>query len=198
MNFDDFDETYHIEKFKNKSKKKNGNMKGKRGEREVVGILNLRFSYLTETFSRSVGSGNRWGQVANMPSHAKETLTGDICCPKGFRFCIESKTGYSKIDMNSVFQGGNTELDSFLEQAEDDAKRCGKPPLLVWKKDRKPWLAFIKTKDLTGNYEYKLNYREWSCITVKDLLTLPNGFFFPTENDLGRVSDNPEAKENPS
>lgn len=182
MNFDDLDETYHVEKFKNKSKKVNGNKKGKRVEREIVGMLNDRFSYLKETFSRSVGSGNRWGQVKNMPSHAKETLTGDICCPQGFRFVIESKGGYNKIDLNSMFESGNTELDGFLEQVSDDSKRSGKPPLLVWKRDRKPWLAFVKTTDLQGDYDYKIIYRDWTAITVKDFLKLPNEYFFPTQN----------------
>ena len=51
MNFDELDDSYHIEKFKKKTKKVNGNKKGKRVEREIVGILNDRFQYLNETFS---------------------------------------------------------------------------------------------------------------------------------------------------
>jgi len=182
MNFDELDDSYHIEKFKKKTKKVNGNKKGKRVEREIVGILNDRFQYLNETFSRSVGSGNRWGQVKNMPAHAKETLTGDICCPKGFRFVIESKGGYNKIDLNSMFESGNTELDSFLQQAEDDSKRSGKLPMLVWKRDRRPWLAFVKSTDIQGTYDYKIIYREWTCVPVRELLKLPNEYFFPKEN----------------
>lgn len=179
MNFDDLDNTYHIEKFKNKKKKVDGGKKGKRVEREIVGILNERFAHLeNKTFSRSVGSGNRWGQVKNLPSHAKETLTGDLCCPEGFKFVIESKGGYNKIDLNSIFETGNTELDNFLQQVTDDSKRCGKIPLLVWKRDRRPWLAFMRTEDITGDYDYKITYREWTCVPVKELLKLADDFFF--------------------
>lgn len=179
MNFDDLDETYHIEKFKDKKKKIDGGKKGKRVEREIVGILNQRFSHLPDkTFSRSIGSGNRHGQVKNLPKHAKDTLTGDLCCPEGFRFVIESKGGYNKIDLNSVFESGNTELDNFLTQVTEDSKRCGKVPLLVWKRDRRPWLAFMRTSDLLGDYQYKIIYREWTCVPVKELLKLDDGFFF--------------------
>jgi hypothetical protein len=179
MNFDDLENTYHVEKLKNKTKKVDGGKKGKRVEREIVGILNNRFSHLKEkTFSRSVGSGNRWAQVKNLPKHAKDTLTGDICCPEGFNFVIESKGGYNKIDLNSIFESGNTELDNFLKQVSDDSKRCGKMPLLFWKKDRRPWIAFLRTQDIQGEYEYKINYREWTCVPVKELLKLSDSFFF--------------------
>ncbi len=48
MNFDDLDDAYHVEKLKNKTKKVDGGKKGKRVEREIVGILNNRFSHLKE------------------------------------------------------------------------------------------------------------------------------------------------------
>ena len=179
MNFDDLDDAYHLEKFKNKTKKVDGGKKGKRVEREIVGVLNTRFSHMeNKTFSRSVGSGNRWSQVKNLPKHAKDTLTGDICCPEGFRFVIESKGGYNKIDLNSIFENGNSELDNFLEQVIDDSKRCGKMPMLVWKRDRRPWLAFIRTCELIGDYQYSIKYREWTCVLVKDLLKLSDDYFF--------------------
>lgn len=183
MNFDDLDDTYHIEKFKKKTKKVDGGRKGKRVEREIVGILNQRFSHLkNKSFSRSVGSGNRWSQVKNMPTHAKETLTGDICCPEGFKFVIESKGGYNKIDLNSIFESGNTELDDFLQQVTDDSKRCNKMPLLIWKRDRRPWLAFLRKTDIHGSYEYSISYREWICVPVKELLKLEDNFFFSIQS----------------
>ena len=55
-----------------------------------------------------------------MPAHAKETLTGDICCPKGFRFVIESKGGYNKIDLNSMFESGNLDMVVKLSNFEYD------------------------------------------------------------------------------
>jgi Holliday junction resolvase len=178
MNFDDLDDAYHVEKFKNKKKGVNGNRKGKRVERELVAVLNDRFKGYTESFSRSVGSGNRWGQVKNLPTHAKETFSGDICCPKGFKFVLESKGGYNKIDLNSVFEDGISDLDSFLEQVQDESKRTGKMPMLLWKKDRKPWIAFVKTNNIQGEYNYKIIYREWTAIKLAELLKLEDNYFF--------------------
>jgi hypothetical protein len=180
MNFDDLENDYHVEKFKNKKKGVNGNRKGKRVERELVNVLNERFKGYDESFSRSVGSGNRWGQVKNMPSHAKETFSGDICCPKGFKFVLESKGGYNKIDLNSVFEDGISDLDAFLEQVSDESKRTGKMPMLVWKRDRKPWIAFVRTNNIQGDYKYKIVYRDWTAVKFLELLKLEDKFFFET------------------
>jgi len=171
---DDF-EIDDIGKEKKKKKKANGGSKGKRTERNLAHILTERFE---KEFSRSLGSGNRWSQIKNMPLHAKETLTGDLCCPEGFKFVIESKGGYSKIDLNGVFENGNSELDSFMKQSEVDSVRIDKMPLLIWKKDRKPWMAFVKTKDLQGEYEYKLIYKEWTAVPLFNLLELKDDYFF--------------------
>lgn len=177
MDFDNLDD-FHVEKLEKKKKKKNGNRKGKRVEREIVHKLNERFKHLNESFSRSVGSGNRYGQVKNMPKHAKETLTGDLCCPQGFKFVIESKGGYSGIDLNSILDGGNSEVDKFLEQVTEDSTRANKMPMLIWKRDRKPWLCFLKTNQINGDYDYKITYRDWTCILLDSLLNLDDKFFF--------------------
>ena len=159
-----------------KSKKKNSASKGKRRERELAGILTKRFK---KTFSRSIGSGNRWSQVGHLPKHAKDTLTGDLCCPEGFSFVIESKGGYDDIDLNSAFAGGHREVDEFLEQVTVDSKRCDKKPILLWKKNRKPWLAILKTNELVGSsFEYKMDYRDWTIVALDDLLKLEDAFFF--------------------
>jgi hypothetical protein len=112
----------------------NSGRKGKRVELELVKVLNARFG---GGFSRSVGSGNRWGQVANLPEHAQQTFGGDILCPPGFKFVLESKGGYDGIDLGSALAGGNAELDEFLQQASDASKRTGRKPLVAWKKSRR-------------------------------------------------------------
>lgn len=175
MNFDDYENEYQIEKFKSRKKGVNGNRKGKRVERELVAFLNERFG---SGFSRSVGSGNRWGQVKDMPKHATDALTGDLCCPENFRFVCESKGGYNKIELSSAIDGSITDLDNFLKQVEDDSKRCGRPPLLFWKRDRKPWLVFCKTDVLEGEYNYSLKYRDYTCIPLREFLKLPNDYFY--------------------
>lgn len=183
MNADDFDfEDCEVDDIlKARRKKVDGGKKGKRVERELVKVLTERFG---EGFSRSVGSGNRWGQVRGLPKHAKDTLTGDLCCPKGFKWVLESKGGYNGIDLNSIFVRGNSELDGFLDQVTKDGKRCGRMPMLLWKKDRKPWLAFVHTKELTGRkFKYRLLYGKWSVVALDDLLKLEDGFFFDKEEN---------------
>jgi hypothetical protein len=102
-NYDDEDFVVDdILKNKEKKKKKvNGKQKGGRVERELTKILNTRFN--CQDFSRSVGSGNRWGQVSHLPKHARDVFSGDLIVPANFIFCLESKGGYDGIDLNRLF-----------------------------------------------------------------------------------------------
>jgi len=172
-----------------KKKKINSGRKGKRVELELAKILNKRFcKVLSEhtdwgKFSRTVGSGNRWGQNVQLSKKAKEIYSGDMVCPENFRFTIESKGGYEDIDLCSAIDGGNAELNSFLKKATDDAKRCGKKPMLIWKKDRKPRIVFVKTKELSSRKigkkpEYSIVYRDWTGVTFEFISSLEDDFFF--------------------
>jgi len=160
---------------KKKKKKADGKKKGNRTELELVKILTERFG---EGFSRSIGSGNRWGQVSYLPKHASDIFSGDLIVPKNFKWVLESKGGYNNIDLNSVFVCGNSELSGFLDQVSQDSRRCGRKPMLCWKKDRKPWLAFVHTKELAGRkFTYRLEYGKWSVVDLKTLLKLDDEFF---------------------
>jgi Holliday junction resolvase len=163
--------------FEKKKKKINGKKKGNRIELELSKILNKRFG---TGFSRSVGSGNRWSQVNNLPQHAKEVFSGDLVVPQGFKFVLESKGGYEGIDLNSIFTKGSTELDGFLSQVSKDAKRCGRKPILCWKKKRRPWFCVVLTEDLPQKFKYQLNYGNWSIIALEELLKLEDSFFVET------------------
>lgn len=180
--FEDIDDfvTDDILSKKKKTKKINGKKKGNRIELDLTKVLNTRFG---KGFTRSVGSGNRWSQVNNLSEEASQVYSGDLVVPKGFRFVIESKGGYDSIDMSSVFIRGNSELDSFLKQVTDDSNRCGRKPLLCWKKTRKPWLAFVHTKDLVGKtFKFKMQYGKWSIVALEHLLKLEDEFFIdPSE-----------------
>lgn len=161
----------------NKRKKVNSGDKGKRTERNLIKILEGRFGH---GFSRTMGSGNRWGQGVHLPQHAKETFTGDIVCLTGFKWVFESKGGYD-IDFNSVFAGGSAELDSFIEQAEMQVKETGRKPVVAWKKDRRPWLVVIKTEHLhKPDWAYRFIYRDWSVVPLVEFLTAEDGYFLDT------------------
>jgi hypothetical protein len=166
---------------KKKNKKIDGKKKGNRTELDLTKVLNNRFG---SGFSRSVGSGNRWGQVNHLPKHAREVFSGDLIVPKNFKFVIESKGGYDGIDMSSVFLKGNSEIDNFLGQVINDSKRCDRKPMLCWKKTRKPWLVFLLTKDLKGkNFKYKMQYEKWTVVALEHLLALEDSFFLNEENE---------------
>lgn len=168
-----------------KPKKIKSGKKGKRVELELIKSLNERFSKtLAERpsagkFSRSVGSGNRWGQRVHLSKAASDTYSGDIVCPEGFRFVLESKGGYNDIDLCSAFSGRQAELDAFLKQVSDDSQRCGRMPMLLWKKDRKPRLAFLRSSDLADRqFPCMMRYGEWTALLYDDLVTLEDSFFF--------------------
>jgi hypothetical protein len=171
--------------FKERPKKIKSGRKGKRVELDLIKDLNERFGSVLSSrpqagrFSRSVGSGNRWGQRVQLSKAASDTYSGDIVCPEGFLFVLESKGGYNDIDLCTAFSGRQAELDSFLKQVSDDSKRCGRMPLLLWKKDRKPRLAFLKSEDLKGReFAYMLRYGQWTAISMEDLMSLEDDFFF--------------------
>lgn len=168
-----------------KPKKVNGKKKGNRTELELTKILSSRFNM---PFTRSVGSGNRWAQVEKMTEEATQVFSGDLVVPKGFKFVLESKGGYDGIDINSIFTKGNSELESFMEQVMDDSKRCGRKPMVCWKRNRKPWLAFLLTKDLAGcEFEYSVKYKEWTGVALETLLKLDNDFFYDNHSKSDNI-----------
>jgi len=176
-----------LDPMKKKKKKVDGGKKGKTAERELVKMFTARFG---DGFSRAPQSGNRWSQVTNLPKHAKDTLTGDLCCPKGFKWVLESKNGYDDIDLSLCMVKDNGQLNSFLDQVTKDNKRANKKPMLLWKKTRRPWLAFMHTEELEGHhFKYKFTYGKWTAVALEKLLDLDDDFFFD-EDALAEVATN--------
>jgi len=171
-----------------KTKKIRSGKKGKRVELEVVKDLNTRFNDILlknpnwGRFSRTIGSGNRWGQNVYLSKSAMDNFSGDLVCPENFKFVLESKGGYNDIDLCSAFNKGQSELDSFLKQVSHDSERTGRKPMLLWKKNRKPRLAFLKSTDLSqeihSKFEYTMKYRNWIVVSFDDLIALEDQFFF--------------------
>lgn len=176
---------------KPKVKKIKSGKKGKRVELDLVKKLNDRFNDILcknpdwGKFSRTVGSGNRWGQNVHLSKKAIDSYSGDLVCPDNFRFVLESKGGYNEIDLCSAFDKGQSELDKFLKQVVDDSKRTNRLPLLFWKKDRKPRLVFIRKQDIITEFYEKLNYymiyNNWVVINFEDFIKLDDQFFFSCE-----------------
>lgn len=170
--FDDFDVDNPFDR--DKSKRKNSKKKGNRGELQLCKLLSERFH--PHEFSRTPGSGNRWAQVR----FVKKDFLGDIVCPDTFRFVLECKHGYPDIDLHNLMEHRNKKLDGFFQQAMDESERANLPPMLCWKKDRIPWLAFVLKTDLPQVEQFStcLYYDAWVCLSLKELLKLDNEFFF--------------------
>lgn len=145
----------------------------KKGNRTELGLCKLLTKHFDVDFTRSVGSGNRWGQV-NLSAQAKQVFSGDICVPDGFLWVFESKGGYEKeIDLTNAMDGdGIAQLDKFIEQSTHDANECGRKPIICWKRNRKPWLAMIRKQELdpVDKFQYYLLYRDWFIISLEELL----------------------------
>lgn len=176
----DVDDIFGNDNDKKKKKKKvDGGKKGKTAERELVKLFTARFG---DGFSRAPYSGARWGQVKNLPKHAKDTMTGDLCCPKGFKWVLESKNGYDDIDLNLCMVKDNGQLNSFLDQVTKDFKRVNRKPMLLWKKTRRPWLAFVHTEELEGlHFKYRFVYGRWTAVALEKLLEVSDDFFFDAD-----------------
>lgn len=161
-----------------RKKKVNSGDKGHRAERALCKLLSARFA---APFERSVGSGNRWSQVKDLTSSGKDVLVGDVVCPDGFAWVLESKSGYEdKIDLHSFFAKGNATVDGFIAQVSADAERSGKQPMLLYKRNLRPWICFVPTPLLPNGveFEYSLRYRGWTAVSLERLLKAPDVYFF--------------------
>jgi len=141
----------------------NGKAKGSGYERDICKMLTTWLTGKDKPYVwwRSPSSGALATITAQNPN-----LTGDIISvlPEGNfltdKFSIEIKTGYPKSSFNKFFSGAkNNELEMFWKQATVDATKSNKEPMLVYKKDRKEPLLFIReyVKDKFPQLE-ELNY----------------------------------------
>jgi Holliday junction resolvase len=170
LELDDLNETV------NKKKKINSGDKGKRNERALAKLLKERFGF---EFTRTIGSGNRWGQTVFLPAHAQQTFSGDLVCPENFLFVIEAKGGYDDIDLyNLLTTGKHHELDKWLEQSQDESDRSGRKPIICWRKTRKGWLGMVKKEDAEQIVGAKLEYQGWIITSLEAIFDLDNSVFF--------------------
>ena len=173
---DFFTEDLLTERKKRKKRKADGKKKGNRVELSLSKILNQRFG---GGFSRSVGSGNRWGQVAHLPKHAQEVFSGDLIVPQGFKWAVESKGGYSGHRLELGLRRRQQGTRRVSGPGDEGRRALRRKPMLCWKRDRKPWLAFVPTKELEGHsFKFRLVYKEWSAVALDELLKLPDQWFF--------------------
>lgn len=168
----------------NKKKKIKSKPKGNRGELQICKVLNARFADILiknpkiGAFTRSVGSGNRWGQNVVLSEAAKQTFSGDISVPSHFKFVIESKNGYEDTDLFTALSGGEKQINDFIDQVLADAERCGRKPMIIWRKAYKPPIVFLKAGEVSETFDYQMKYRDWIIYSLDQILSFNDAFFF--------------------
>jgi hypothetical protein len=158
-----------------KNKKRiNSKRKGSRVELEFAKIFSNRFNleFKRVPFSGAWGTSNK-GQ--NIREDAMEILSGDILCPKGFKFSIECKAreGFNFWDMlNNDTQ--HLEIDDWIVQAENDAEISNKEPLIIIKiNKRNPFVLFPKKL-----HETNMTYGKYSVMRFDYFLKIDDEFFW--------------------
>lgn len=169
----------------------NSKQKGKRGEGELVKILNDNFG--DGRFRRVPFSGAITGGVnreSNKNIDFKEALTADIITPVNFNFVIEHKF-YAEANFWDLFSD-KSNWNEWLKQVEGDAEFVDKTPLLVIKYNRHKRIALVpysiiavyadikKSKEIE-DMSKKFIWKEYSVIALEDLISLPKDFWFKLE-----------------
>lgn len=171
-----------------KAKRKKGinsKKKGNNNENECKKILNERFEGVA-IFQRTPNSG---AFVGGQNFYRKEQLNeeqnllfvGDLYCNrKDLKFTIEHKA-YAEASFWDLFNEAS-DLHSWMKQAEHDAESVGKQPMLIVKYNFHERIVFLV--DLNSDFPIPsvftttFNNKKWSCFYLKELLKMPNSFFF--------------------
>lgn len=154
-----------------KKKRVNSRSKGNTFERKICSLLNNRFN--TTDFCRSPGSG-AFATTHSLPEYLK--VYGDLITPQNFKYIIECKKGYNKININSIFNN-SSEFWEFIKQSERDSQVSGKPSLIIYQQDRQPALIISK-KDLFCIFPDTITFQCYQINLLENILTLPDAFFF--------------------
>ena len=109
-----------------------------------------------------------------------EVLSGDLICPKDFKFAVESKSrnDFNFWDMlNEETQ--HLEINDWIWQVEEDARVNERVPLLFIKiNNRKPFVLFPRKL-----FEGKIIYGEYTVMRFDYFLQFEDNFFFKEEQE---------------
>jgi|GEM_PF-2659650 hypothetical protein len=150
--------------------------KGNRVELEFAKIFTKRFS---RTFKRVPQSGafSTINKDEGLDKSVLDTLSGDLIPPNGFKFSIEIK---SRLDFNFwdlLADETENEIDSWIEQAEGEARITNKEPLIIVKVNRRKPFAIFPEKLKKG----RLSYKGYTILRIDYFLDLPDKFFLKEE-----------------
>lgn len=166
------------------SKKVNGKQKGNNFERKIANIFSDRFAEYTgisQSFRRNPDSGSFFGgtNAARAETHDTDwAVYGDLICPKAFKFVVECKHYKKAPTFKSLIEQNISEWDKWIKQVQQDAKVCGKDPMLIIKYNNVPAFVMLDWTILSGSCS--VEYNGMRVFPLDTVLGGPDSFFFPT------------------
>jgi hypothetical protein len=156
---------------KNKKKRLNSKNKGNTFQRKVAQMFNEHFE--TDQFAPTPGSG-AFATTHSLPKHLQ--IYGDLITPQNFCFVLECKKGYNNENIGSTFSKKSL-ITEALQQADRDAKKCAKIPMVIFQQDRKDILCIIPHKKFYTPFLSKLSYyvvlkNEYLILKLNELLSI--------------------------
>lgn len=164
---DDFDVSKLIKK-----KRKNSKKKGNKFERDLATILNEKFD--TKDFCRTPGSG-AFATTHTLPEHLR--VYGDLITPLNFKYTIESKVGYNKESIISLFNE-NSILSQMILQARKDSEKSKKFFLLIIKQDYQKTIVVSNDNGLESHLNKVLKFNDLILFEFDEMITLDRELFF--------------------
>lgn len=137
----------------------NSKHKGNNFERKIVKLLN-EYTDNKFNFFRTPNSG------AFASTHKLINYSGDIQTEKDFDYSIECKS-CKKFMFNDLFKNKKNLLDKWWTQADEEAKRVNKIPILIFTMNNdKIYTCF----DLLNHNNFIINN---DCVIYKNLIIMP-------------------------
>ena len=152
-----------------KKKRVNSKRKGSTFERKIAKMLNERLH--TKEFSRTPGSGAFATSPKNLPAHLR--IQGDLITPVNFPFAVECKNGYD-VQLDDLFKR-KSDFQSFIKQAQGDAKSAKKEWMVIYQKTRRMALVIVG-KRYNVKPELVLN-ESYFIYPLNEFLKLPDEVF---------------------
>ena len=141
--------------------------KGKRGEREICQLLNDWFEKTDQRYNAT-----RNLEQSRCGGFDVGVWLTDIMWPSGSR---ETRL-VTVFEVKLVKVATAAIIDGFWDQAQEQAARVGKKPILAYRANRQPWRFRVVATDLLAldSDDDELLDREW--------VELPEGAFLPLMN----------------
>ncbi len=165
----------------------NSKDKGNSFERKISNLLSLRFKGITgmdQAFRRNIDSGSFFGgsnQRRTVTHNTENAVFGDINCPSNFKYSVECKHYKEAPSFKSIMKQDIKAWDSWIEQAQQDAKNANKLMVLIIKYNNVDEIVIVDA--LPEGLDPKVTYKGNYVITLEEFLTLKDSVFFNKEDN---------------